>query len=183
MENIIWVALVCAVLALVFAAWKTSVVSKADAGTERMREIAESISDGARAFLFAEYKILVIFVAVLFVLIGLFITWLTAVCFLIGAVFSVCAGYVGMNVATKANVRTAAAAKASGMNKALGIAFSGGPRKCPPRSAAGDAPSLTLGCTVLFPFNTLFAPCRIAESGGTVKSLSHRPSRAVAKRK
>ena len=126
MENIIWVALVCAVLALVFAAWKTSVVSKADAGTERMREIAESISDGARAFLFAEYKILVIFVAVLFVLIGLFITWLTAVCFLIGAVFSVCAGYVGMNVATKANVRTAAAAKASGMNKALGIAFSGG---------------------------------------------------------
>ena len=55
MENIIWVALVCAVLALVFAAWKTSVVSKADAGTERMREIAESISDGARAFLFAEY--------------------------------------------------------------------------------------------------------------------------------
>ena len=79
MENIIWVALVCAVLALVFAAWKTSVVSKADAGTERMKEIAGNISDGARAFLFAEYKILVIFVAVLFVLIGLFIT-LTGQC-------------------------------------------------------------------------------------------------------
>ena len=126
MENIIWVVLLCAVLALLFAAWKTSVVSKADAGTERMKEIAGNISDGARAFLFAEYKILVIFVAVLFVLIGLFITWLTAGCFLIGAVFSVCAGYVGMNVATKANVRTAAAAKSSGMNKALGIAFSGG---------------------------------------------------------
>ena len=123
MENIIWVVLLCAVLALLFAAWKTSVVSKADAGTERMKEIAGNISDGARAFLFAEYKILVIFVAVLF---GLFITWLTAVCFLIGAVFSVCAGYVGMNVATKANVRTAAAAKSSGMNKALGVAFSGG---------------------------------------------------------
>ena len=126
MENIIWVVLLCAVLALLFAAWKTSVVSKADAGTERMKEIAGNISDGARAFLFAEYKILVIFVAVLFVLIGLFITWLTAGCFLIGAVFSVCAGYVGMNVATKANVRTAAAAKSSGMNKALGVAFSGG---------------------------------------------------------
>ena len=124
MENIIWVVLLCAVLALLFAAWKTSVVSKADAGTERMKEIAGNISDGARAFLFAEYKILVIFVAVLFVLIGLFITWLTAVCFLIGAVFSVCAGYVGMNVATKANVRTAAAAKSSGMNKALGVAVS-----------------------------------------------------------
>ena len=70
MENIIWVVLLCAVLALLFAAWKTSVVSKADAGTERMKEIAGNISDGARAFLFAEYKILVIFVAVLFVLIG-----------------------------------------------------------------------------------------------------------------
>ena len=126
MENIIWVALLCAVLALLFAAWKTSAVSKADAGTERMKEIAGNISDGARAFLFAEYKILVVFVAILFVLIGLFISWLTAVCFLVGAVFSVGAGYVGMNVATKANVRTAAAAKSSGMNKALGIAFSGG---------------------------------------------------------
>ena len=122
MENIIWVVLLCAVLALLFAAWKNSPVSKAEAGTERMKEIAGNISDGARAFLFAEYKILVIFVAVLFVLIGLFITWLTAVCFLIGAIFSVCAGYVGMNVATKANVRTAAAAKSSGMNKALGVA-------------------------------------------------------------
>ena len=126
MENIIWVALLCAVLALLFAAWKTSTVSKADAGTERMKEIAGNISDGARAFLFAEYKILVVFVAILFVLIGLFISWLTAGCFLVGAVFSVGAGYVGMNVATKANVRTAAAAKSSGMNKALGIAFSGG---------------------------------------------------------
>ena len=126
MENIIWVALLCAVLALLFAAWKTSTVSKADAGTERMKEIAGNISDGARAFLFAEYKILVVFVAILFVLIGLFISWLTAICFLVGAVFSVGAGYVGMNVATKANVRTAAAAKSSGMNKALGIAFSGG---------------------------------------------------------
>ena len=63
MENIIWVVLLCAVLALLFAAWKTSAVSKADAGTERMKEIAGNISDGARAFLFAEYKILVIFVS------------------------------------------------------------------------------------------------------------------------
>lgn len=110
MENIIWVALVCAVLALVFAAWKTSVVSKADAGTGAYAgDCGRASATVPGQFLFAEYKILVIFVAVLFVLIGLFITWLTAVCFLIGAVFSVCAGYVGMNVATKANVRTAAA--------------------------------------------------------------------------
>jgi K(+)-stimulated pyrophosphate-energized sodium pump len=91
-----------------------------------MKEIAASISEGARAFLFSEYKILVIFVVVLFLLIGFFISWKTAICFLIGAIFSVGAGFVGMNVATKANVRTAAAAQKGGMNKALGIAFSGG---------------------------------------------------------
>ena len=80
-----------------------------------------------QAFLTAEYKILVVFVAVLFVLIGIGIgNWVTAVCFLVGALFSTAAGYIGMNVATKANVRTAAAAKDSGMNKALSIAFSGG---------------------------------------------------------
>ena len=126
MDNLIWAAPVLAILALVFAAAKTSMVSKADAGTDRMKEIAGSISEGAHAFLFAEYKILVIFVAVLFVLIGLFISWKTAVCFLVGAAFSVAAGYVGMNVATKANVRTANAARTSGMNRALSLAFAGG---------------------------------------------------------
>ena len=74
----------------------------------------------------SEYKILVIFVVVLFVLIGFGISWVTAVCFVIGALFSTVAGYCGMTVATKANVRTANAAKESGMNKALSIAFSGG---------------------------------------------------------
>ena len=126
MDNLIWAAPVLAILALVFAAAKTSMVSKAEAGTDRMKEIANSISEGAHAFLFAEYKILVIFVAVLFVLIGLFISWKTAVCFLVGAAFSVAAGYVGMNVATKANVRTANAARTSGMNRALSLAFAGG---------------------------------------------------------
>ena len=91
-----------------------------------MKEIAGAIAEGARAFLMAEYKILVIFVVVLFVLIGFGISWVTAVCFVIGALFSTVAGYCGMTVATKANVRTANAAKESGMNKALSIAFSGG---------------------------------------------------------
>ena len=92
-----------------------------------MKEIAAFIHEGARAFLTAEYKILIVFVAVLFILIGVGIgNWVTAVCFLVGALFSTVAGYIGMNVATKANVRTAAAAKDSGMNKALSIAFSGG---------------------------------------------------------
>ena len=92
-----------------------------------MKEIAGAIAEGARAFLTAEYKILIVFVVVLFVLIGLGVgNWVTAVCFVVGALFSTIAGYCGMTVATKANVRTANAAKESGMNKALSIAFSGG---------------------------------------------------------
>ena len=118
-----------AIVALLFAIYKISFVSKQAAGTDRMKEIAASINEGAKAFLFAEYKILAIFIVVLFLAIGLFLgedSWVTAVCFLCGALFSILAGYVGMNVATKANVRTANAARESGMNKALSIAFSGG---------------------------------------------------------
>ncbi|MCI8667851.1 MAG: sodium-translocating pyrophosphatase [Dorea sp.] len=115
------------IVALIFAAALAAKVNKQDAGTERMREIASSISEGAQAFLTAEYKILIFFVIVLFVLIGVGIgNWITAVCFVVGAVFSTLAGYFGMSVATKANVRTANAAKESGMNRALSIAFSGG---------------------------------------------------------
>ena len=126
MISMIYLAPIMAVVALAFAAYKTVYVSKQDAGTERMKEISAAINDGARAFLFAEYKILAIFIVVLFLAIGLFIDWATALCFVCGAIFSILAGYVGMNVATKANVRTANAARESGMNKALSIAFSGG---------------------------------------------------------
>lgn len=127
MDSLIWLAPALAVVALLFAFYKISFVSKQDAGTDRMKEISSAISDGARAFLFAEYKILAIFVAVLFIAIGFGLnSWITAVCFLCGAAFSILAGYIGMNVATKANVRTANAARESGMNKALSIAFSGG---------------------------------------------------------
>ncbi len=127
MDSLIWLAPALAVVALLFAFYKISFVSKQDAGTDRMKEISSAISDGARAFLFAEYKILAIFVAVLFIAIGFGLSsWITAVCFLCGAAFSILAGYIGMNVATKANVRTANAARLSGMNKALSIAFSGG---------------------------------------------------------
>ncbi len=126
MEKIAILAPVLGVAALLFAASLSKKVSKQDTGTERMKEISEFIHEGAQAFLMAEYKILVVFVAVLFVGIGLGISWLTAGAFLLGAVFSTIAGYCGMNVATRANVRTAAAAKDSGMNKALSVAFSGG---------------------------------------------------------
>lgn len=126
MNNYMYLVPVAAVIALLFAAYLAGKVGKQDAGTDRMKEIAGAIAEGARAFLMAEYKILVIFVVVLFVLIGFGISWVTAVCFVIGALFSTVAGYCGMTVATKANVRTANAAKESGMNKALSIAFSGG---------------------------------------------------------
>ena len=127
MNNYMCLVPVAAVIALLFAAYLAAKVSRQDAGTERMKEIAGAIADGARAFLTAEYKILIVFVVVLFVLIGLGVgNWVTAVCFVVGALFSTIAGYCGMTVATKANVRTANAAKESGMNKALSIAFSGG---------------------------------------------------------
>ena len=126
MNNYMYLVPIAAVIALLFAAYLAGKVGKQDAGTDRMKEIAGAIAEGARAFLMAEYKILVIFVVVLFFLIGFGISWVTAVCFVIGALFSTVAGYCGMTVATKANVRTANAAKESGMNKALSIAFSGG---------------------------------------------------------
>ena len=127
MENLMYVVPVLSVLALLFAGYLAVKVAKQEEGTEKMKEIASAISEGARAFLTAEYKILIVFVIVLFLLIGFGIgNWVTAICFVVGALFSTLAGYFGMNVATKANVRTANAARESGMNKALSIAFSGG---------------------------------------------------------
>ena len=124
--NLMYVAVICALIGLVFAFVLTKRVNAVDAGTDRMKEIASAIAEGARAFLFAEYRILAIFIVVLFVVLCFLRNPLTAVCFLCGAVLSIIAGYFGMTVATKANVRTANAARTSGMNKALNVAFSGG---------------------------------------------------------
>ena len=126
MENLMYLAPVLGIVALLFAFVLASKVGREEEGTDRMHEISSAIRDGANAFLKAEYKILVVFAAVLFVLIGFGVDWKTAVCFIIGAAFSTLAGYFGMNVATKANVRTANAARVGGMNRALSIAFSGG---------------------------------------------------------
>lgn len=127
MEMLLKVVPVFGILALLFAAYLAVKVGRQEEGTDKMKEIAGAISDGAKAFLTAEYKILIFFVIILFFLIGFGIgNWITAVCFVIGALFSTLAGYFGMQVATKANVRTANAARTSGMNKALSIAFSGG---------------------------------------------------------
>jgi len=126
MRMYFWLAPIVGILALIFAYYKAVTINKVDAGTDRMKEIASYIEEGAMAFLSREYKILAIFVVILFVILAVGINPLTAVSFLIGAVFSTLAGFFGMKVATKANVRTANAAKEFGMNKALNVAFSGG---------------------------------------------------------
>ena len=123
----LYVIPVIAVCALLFAVYLAFSVKKEAEGTDRMKEIAGAIREGANAFLFSEYKVLVIFAAVLFVVIGVGIgNWITAVCFLIGAIFSTLAGFFGMRIATDANVRTANAARTSGMAKALTVAYHGG---------------------------------------------------------
>ena len=126
MSIYLYAAPVLAVCALIFAACKAHFVARQDPGNDRMQEIASAIAEGADAFLISEYKILAIFIAVIFLLIGFFINWGTAVCFIVGAAFSILAGLFGMKVATRANVRTASAAMKGGMNKALAVAFSGG---------------------------------------------------------
>ncbi len=126
MEKLVYLAPVLGIIALLFAFVLASKVGREQEGTARMQEIAGAIREGANAFLKAEYRILVIFAAILFVLIGFGVDWKTAICFILGALFSTLAGYFGMSVATKANVRTANAAQVGGMNRALSIAFSGG---------------------------------------------------------
>lgn len=125
MQGYFYVVPAVGIVALFFAYILAAKINKAEPGTDRMKEIASYIQEGAMAFLSREYKSLAIFVAVLFIALSFLIKLETAICFLVGALFSILAGYFGMKVATKANVRTANQAR-EGMNKALGIAFSGG---------------------------------------------------------
>lgn len=125
MENLIIWAPVMGVVALVYAVLLTSRIIKNPVGNKQMKDISDAIHEGAMAFLTREYKLLVIFVIVMLFIIGVVINWQTAISYILGSIASVLAGYIGMNVATKANVRTANAARKS-ENKALSIAFSGG---------------------------------------------------------
>ena len=126
-----FVAPAAGVLALIFAFIKASSVSKAEVGNEKMAIIAKNIADGAMAFLKREYTILAGFVVIVAIALGVAnagkaeSSFLISLSFVVGAVASALAGYIGMKVATKANVRTTNAAK-TGISKALGIAFSGG---------------------------------------------------------
>ena len=127
MEKMILSVPVIGLIGLLFAIFLRLHVIKQDPGNDRMREIADAIAEGARAFMTAEYRVLIIFVAVLFVVIGFGTrSWTTAVCFLVGSAFSTIAGYLGMSAAIRANCRTANAARTSGMSRALSVAFSGG---------------------------------------------------------
>lgn len=120
------IAVASAIIGLAVAVGLASWIGKAEEGTDRMKEIAGYIREGAMAFLAREYKTMVIVIVVLFLLIGFFIDWITGILYVCGALLSVLAGFFGMKVATLGNVRTANAAKDSGMNMALKIAFRSG---------------------------------------------------------
>ena len=131
MDKLIYLVPVMGLIGLLYTFIKFNWVSKQDAGTDRMKEISKYIADGAMAFLKSEWKILGYFVAIVAILLAVMAYtnphshWLIAGAFIAGAVFSATAGYIGMKVATKANVRTAHAARTS-LSKALNVSFTGG---------------------------------------------------------
>ena len=126
MNGLVWIAPVVGIVALCVAYVLASWIGKQSTGNERMTEIAGFVHEGAMAFLKREYRTMVIVVIALFIILGLGINWVTAILYVCGAAFSVLAGFFGMQVATKGNVRTAWAAEEGGMNKALKVAFRSG---------------------------------------------------------
>lgn len=126
MEQWIYIVPVTGVVALLAALGIAGWINKNEEGTDRMKEIASYIREGAMAFLLREYRTIIIFAVVMFVVLFFTIGLTTAAAFLLGAVLSVLAGFCGMRTATKANVRTAAAASSVGMGGALKVAFRGG---------------------------------------------------------
>ena len=131
MSNLLYLTFCSGVLAMLFAFWKTTWINKQDQGTEKMERIGKDISDGAMAFLKAEYRVLSVFVVIVAFLLG-FANYgnpnsssLVALSFIVGALTSGFAGFLGMRVATKANNRTTHAAR-TGLAPALNVAFTGG---------------------------------------------------------
>ncbi|CAI8394001.1 MAG: sodium-translocating pyrophosphatase [Rhodothermaeota bacterium MED-G12] len=130
MQTILYLIPIAGLIALLYTFIKSSWVSKQEVGTERMGRISESIAAGAMAFLKAEYRVLAIFVVAVAILLGVSAnpetsSWMVAISFVVGAVCSGLAGFIGMRVATKANVRTTNAARTS-LGKGLEVAFAGG---------------------------------------------------------
>ncbi|MGH6914127.1 MAG: sodium/proton-translocating pyrophosphatase, partial [Geminicoccales bacterium] len=120
-----WLVLACGALALLYGAYAARAVMAAATGTERMREIAAAVQEGAQAYLNRQYRTIAIVGIVVGIILGVTLGWHVAIGYAIGAILSGAAGYIGMNVSVRANVRTAEAAR-KGLKPALDIAFKSG---------------------------------------------------------
>jgi K(+)-stimulated pyrophosphate-energized sodium pump len=172
MDKLIYLVPVMGIIGLLYTMVKFNWVSRQDAGNERMKEISTYIAEGAMAFLKAEWKILSYFVIIVAVLLGFMAQanehshWSIAIAFIVGAVFSAVAGYIGMRIATKSNVRTAQAARTS-LKKALAVSFTGGSVM-----GLGVAGLAVLGLGGLFIIlKAIFAPDADVNSDEMVKTI------------
>lgn len=125
MDSLLYSAPLAGIIGLIFAGYLVLYILKLDAGSDRMKEIASAIQEGAMAYLNRQYRTVAVIAVILTILIALAINVETAVAFVLGAVMSAAAGYLGMNISVRSNVRCANAAK-EGLQKALRVAFRGG---------------------------------------------------------
>jgi K(+)-stimulated pyrophosphate-energized sodium pump len=172
MDKLIYLVPVMGVIGLLYTMVKFNWVSRQDAGSDRMKEISTYIAEGAMAFLRAEWKILGYFVVIVAILLGFMAQanknshWSIAIAFIIGAIFSATAGYIGMRIATKSNVRTAQAARTS-LSKALAVSFTGGSVM-----GLGVAGLAVLGLGGLFILlKAIFAPDSAVDSAEMVRTI------------
>ena len=121
----LWLIVLCGVLAIVFAIWATFSVLHADAGSDRMQEIAAAVREGAQAYLRRQYSTIAVAGVVIFLIVGYFLGWYVGIGFAVGAILSGSAGFIGMNISVRANVRTAQAAIGS-LAGGLELAFRAG---------------------------------------------------------